>query len=398
MSASPLPQPEVAQPQSLLREAPPRAAYVHVPFCIHRCGYCDFTVITGRDDLLGTYIDGLERELQTRLREPCPVETLFLGGGTPTYLPPPELERLLQLVRHWFPLATGGEFSTEANPADLDHDRCAILHAQGVNRVSLGVQSFDADCLKVLERDHTPERVLHVVEELRRFCGNLSFDLIFGVPGQSLTSWEATLQQAFDLHPQNVSTYGLTFEKGTRFWTRREKGEFLAADEDLELAQYEVAHDRCAAHGFEQYEISSYAQPGFRSRHNQVYWRGLPYIGVGPGAASYLHHQRLTNHRSVTTWLRKVLGGGSPVMEHEELTPRERAHELLALGLRRCDGLERAAFQQLTGYDWDTLAGAAITRFLRLELLELVGATTLRLTRAGRRVADAILGDLLTSD
>ncbi|MDB5386321.1 MAG: hemN 2, partial [Planctomycetaceae bacterium] len=184
----------------------PRAAYVHVPFCVHRCGYCDFTVIAGKDQLIPAYLDTLEQELIS-LGQPRPVDTVFLGGGTPTHLPPRDLARLLKLVRNWFELSPGAEFSVEANPAGLDDERVQVLVDAGVNRVSLGVQAFDDSTLAILERDHRRDEICQTYARLSRYITNLSLDLIFGVPGQSADTWRDTVNSALALQPKHLSTY-----------------------------------------------------------------------------------------------------------------------------------------------------------------------------------------------
>jgi len=370
-----------------------RSAYIHVPFCLHRCGYCDFTLVAGKDHLIGSYLDGLARELEM-LGEPREVETLFFGGGTPTHLPAADLAQLLDQVRRWFPLAEGYEWSVEANPHGFDADKMQVLADRGVNRISLGVQSFDPHVLRFLERDHQPEEIDTTRALLRSQFDNISFDLIFGVPGQTLESWRETLRRALALEPQHLSTYGLTFEKGTSFWSRRSKGEIRQLPEELEREMYALAMEELEAAGFVQYEISSFACPGFECRHNQVYWTGLPYYGFGPGAASYLAGCRAVNHRSVTTWLKRIRAGESPVGESEELSPEDRARERIVLVLRRCAGLHRDDFRKQTGYDLDDLAGEVITRHRDAGLLE-ESEGHLRLTREGRFVADSVIVDFL---
>ena len=282
----------------------------------------------------------------------------------------------------------------EANPARMTCDRIAVLADAGVNRISLGVQSFDDATLTMLERDHRRADVFDCVDRVRTRIANISLDLIFAVPGQSLALWEATLQTAIDLSPTHLSTYGLTFEKGTAFWTRREKGELCQAPEDLERRMYEVSMEQLATHDFHQYEISSFARPGFRCRHNQVYWSGQSYFGFGPGAASLINNERRQNHRSVTTWLKKVLAGESAIGDVEKLDPESRARELLVLGLRTNDGVSRPAFHESSGFDVDELAGNTISRLVAKGLLEEVGAT-IRLTHEGRFLADTVAGELL---
>jgi len=250
--------------------APAKAAYVHVPFCAHRCGYCDFTVSAGKDHLIDDYLRALEIELRS-LETPRQVDTLFLGGGTPTHLDVRQLGRLLELVGRWFELPSEGEFSVEANPAGLDRDKVALLARHGVNRVSLGVQSFEGAVLKLLERDHDDAQIEVAVALVGSFISNFSIDLIFGVPGQPLELWRETLRRGVALGPKHISTYGLTYEKGTAFWSRRAKGLLKPACDELERSMYAAAMDELQEAGFEQYELSNFAQRGFRCRHNETY-------------------------------------------------------------------------------------------------------------------------------
>jgi oxygen-independent coproporphyrinogen-3 oxidase len=371
----------------------PRAAYIHVPFCAHRCGYCDFTLIARRDDLIDDYLRALEIDLD-RLEQRPVIDTLFFGGGTPTHLSAEQLGRLMEIVLGHFQLADGYEFSVEANPAALGDDKIAALAAAGVNRVSLGAQSFDAEVLTLLERDHSRSDIVSAVERLLQSIGNVSVDLIFGVPGQSLSNWKKSLTQAIDLQPTHVSTYGLTFEKGTQFWNRRNKGELRQAGEELERSMYAAAMDQLSAAGYVQYEISNFARPGFVCRHNEVYWRGLQFFGFGPGAARYIDGIRKINHRSVSTWLKRVFAGDSPISEIDELSAEDSARELLVLSLRRCEGVSKQEFQQQTGFDVDRLARKTIDCYTGCGLLEETD-THIRLTREGRFVADTVFVDLL---
>lgn len=371
----------------------PRAAYVHVPFCAHHCNYCDFAVVAGQDHLIDRYLDALAVELAT-LARPQAVTTLFLGGGTPTYLDPPRLARLLGDVTRWLRRTPDGEFTVEANPGTLDADRVAVLADHGVTRVSLGAQSFDPRLLRVLERDHAPADVPRAVETVRRRIAEVSLDLIFGVPGQSAGDWQADLDQALALAPDHVSTYGLTYEKGTRLWNQWREGQVQPVAEDVEYDLYARAMDVLAAAGFEQYEISNHARPGRRSRHNQVYWANEAYFGFGLGAARYLHGCRELNTRSLPTYLQRVMAGAPATFQSETLSPEERARETLALQLRRGDGIDRSAFQHQTGFDLDALAGPALAAHVDLGVLENDGACV-RLTRAGKFVADTIIRNLL---
>jgi oxygen-independent coproporphyrinogen-3 oxidase len=374
--------------------ATPRAAYVHVPFCRHRCGYCNFTLVAGRDDLIKAYLDALAIELSW-LQELRQVDTLFFGGGTPTHLSPAQLQRMFEIVGRWFPLAAGGEMSVEANPNDLDGDgRSAVLSLAGVTRVSLGVQSFDARKLKLLERDHQEREIWRAYEAARGFADSVSLDLIFGVPGESLADWQRDLQQALSLAPDHLSTYGLTFEKGTAFWSRLSHGELARADEDLERQMYELAIDTLTAAGYEHYEVSNFARPGHRCRHNENYWLGGQYFAAGPGAARFLAGRRVVNHRSTTTYIQRVLAGQSPVAESEQLGPEDSARERLVFALRRLEGIDIADFAAATGFSVSQLGGEALKKFTDQGLLDLRG-NRLRLTRNGLLVSDALWPEFL---
>ncbi|MEN0111470.1 MAG: radical SAM family heme chaperone HemW [Planctomycetota bacterium] len=373
--------------------SPPRSAYVHVPFCRHRCGYCNFTVLAGRDDLAGAYLDALATELSA-LSNPRLVETLYLGGGTPTRLVGAELDRLLLLAREWFPLEASGEWTVEANPGDLSGESIAQLVDAGVTRLSLGVQSLNEAKLRRLERDHTPDQVRGVVETARTAGLEVAIDLIFAAPGETLADWRRDLRDAIALGLTHASTYGLTYEKGTSFWSRRRRGDLTELGDDLQRAMYVEAIECLTAAGLEHYEVSNHAQPGRRSRHNETYWAGRAYYAAGPGAARYVGGVRETNHRSVATWLRRVTAGESPVAERDELTDEETARELLVFALRRLEGVDRGVFRAATGYAIDRLAGEAIGRLVEHGLLADDGARV-RLTREGLLVSDAIWPELL---
>ncbi|MEX0977785.1 MAG: radical SAM family heme chaperone HemW, partial [Pirellulales bacterium] len=366
----------------------PRAAYVHVPFCRHRCGYCNFTLVAGRDDLVDDYLRAIAIELRA-LDHPREVDTLFFGGGTPTHLAPAALEKLLEIVRAWFPLSAGGEFSVEANPLDVTDEKVSLLAAAGVNRLSLGGQSFDAAKLALLERDHDAAQLRRAFALARRQMRSVSLDLIFGTPGDTLENWRLDLAAALALAPDHVSTYGLTFEQGTPFWNRLEAGELARLDEETERAMYELAIDTLAAAGFEHYEVSNFARPGHRCRHNEVYWSGEPYFAVGPGAARYVDGRRETNHRSTTTWLNRVLAGNSGVAESEALAPEDRAREFLVFALRRLEGIDRGHFAERTGFDVDRLVGEPLERMVALDLLQDDGRR-IKLSRQGLFVSDSI--------
>lgn len=372
---------------------PPRAAYIHVPFCIHRCGYCNFTVITGRDDLIEPLLTAIATELSW-LGTPREIDTLYFGGGTPTYLAPEPLERLCEMVLTWHPLAPGYEWTVEANPGDLDVGRIAVLAERGVNRMSLGAQSFSNDKLKLLERDHQAADIERAIELVRQAGMQVSIDLIFGAPGESLDQWRTDLHRAIELKPDHISTYGLTFEKGTSFWNRQARGELVPVAEELERDMYLLAIDKLGEAGFEHYEISNFARPGKRSRHNETYWSGCGYYAAGPGASRYVDGRRQTNHRSVTAYLDLMSRGKSAVFEEESLDDEARAREMLVFGLRRLEGVDRDNFFTQTGFQLDQLAGESIARFVQWGMLS-DDDRRVKLTREGLLVSDSLWPELL---
>ena len=319
----------------------------------------------------------------------------LLAEGTPSHLPPAQLAALVTLLGQWLPLAAGGEFSVEANPADLlEEGRLWTLAEAGVTRVSVGVQSFNSDKLKILERRHDADSARRAVRMAKQAVRDVSLDLIFGVPGETPDVWHRDLQSAVALQPDHVSTYGLTFEKGAAFWSRRARGQLASVDEEQERQMYLDAIGALGDAGFEHYEVSNFARPGRRCRHNLVYWQGASYLAFGPGAARHLDGRREVNHRSTTTYIRRLLSGGSPVAEREQLDAEARARERLVFGLRLLQGVDKAEFLQDTGFDADILAGAALQRHASLGLLH-NDLQRVRLTTQGLLVSDSIWPDLL---
>ncbi len=395
--------------------SPPRAAYIHVPFCRHRCGYCNFTLVAGRDDLIGDYLRAVELELSA-LQTPREVETLYFGGGTPSHLSCQQFRTLATTVLKWFPSAADKpsppgrgqgeetlrhthspasfEWTVESNPVDVTPEWIELLAGLGVNRISLGGQSFNSKKLKLLERDHSGADIERAARLIQQAGMQVVFDLIFAAPGETLAEWQADLEAALALEPDHFSVYGLTIERGTAFWSRRQQGTLSEVDEESQRAMYAYAIDRLVAAGYEHYEVSNFARPGCRSRHNQVYWSGEGYYAAGPGAARYVNGVRETNHRSTTTYLKHVLAGESPVAEREQLTPEARARELLVFSLRRIAGISRTDFRERTGYETDRLVGPQLKKFVGLQLLDDNGET-IRLTREGLFVSDAMWPELL---
>jgi oxygen-independent coproporphyrinogen-3 oxidase len=374
----------------------PRATYIHVPFCAHRCGYCDFAALAGVDHLADRYLTALECEMAMTLGgAPREVDTIFVGGGTPTRLHAGQLAQLLAMIRRWFPLTEGGEWTVEANPGTLDEDKADVLADGGVNRVSLGAQSFHATLLQILEREHPPSAVACALEFVRPRFPRWSLDLIFGVPGASLAMWEADLSTALGLGPAHLSCYGLVYEKGTSLWKERQEGRVHAVAEEVERMMYEHTIDHLQRAGLAQYEISNFAKPGHESRHNMVYWANEAYYGVGVGAARYLGWVRSVNTRDLFSYLRRIESNQPAFGPTEVLDPEGRARETAMLMLRRTAlGIDRNDFYHQTGFDLDSLAGAALKRHVAGGLLDDDGRRV-RFTREGLFLADSVLCELV---
>jgi oxygen-independent coproporphyrinogen-3 oxidase len=371
----------------------PQGVYLHVPFCAHRCGYCDFATVAGRDGLAERYLQALDKELAT-LEQPRPVRTVFIGGGTPTHLSAPLLERLLHMVRRWFPLEPGYEWTVEANPGTLDPTKVRLLADYGVNRISLGAQSFHRPSLQFLERQHTPDDTARAIALVRRRLDNISLDLIFGVPGQTLADWGSDLRVALSLQPTHLSTYALTYEKGTPLWKQWRNGLVQPVSDALERAMYEEAMDALTAEGFEHYEISNFARPRFQCRHNLIYWANHAYWGFGLGATGYVRGTRSSNTRDLETYLHRLEQGLPPHQYQETLDPLQRACETAMLQIRRSIGIEREAFATQTGWHVDSLFAEAVQRHTEAGLLEDSGRAVF-LTREGKLFADLVASSFL---
>ena len=367
----------------------PRAAYLHIPFCAHHCGYCDFAVSTGQDHLIDLYVEAITDEMRS-LGSPASVDTIFIGGGTPTYLRPAALSRLLTALNQWLPLQADGEFSIEATPESITAETVAVLADHGVNRVSLGVQSFHSHLLRQLDRIHSSNEIGPAIDRIRNRISNVSVDLIFGIPGQTLAEWDDDLSTALSFAPDHVSTYGLTYETGTPLWKLRERGQVLPLSDSDELAMYLHAMDRLPSAGFEQYEISNFAKSNRCCRHNETYWANNAYFGFGVGAARYVNGSRELNRRNTDDYIRRVLAGDDPTFQRERLEPEEAARETVAIQLRRSSGVDRAQFQARTGFDVHAIVGDR-TNVLQSEGLIDDDGSAIRLTRRGRCVADSLV-------
>lgn len=316
--------------------------YVHIPFCASRCSYCDFFSTLRLDEVGHDYVEALIAEARLRKAElnGKPVKTLYMGGGTPSQLPLPLLARLIDGLKATLDLNAVQEFTLEANPDDVTPEWSAAVRALGVNRVSMGVQSFQDAVLRLVGRRHTARQAIDAVASLRHAgIDNISIDLIYGLPGQTLETWAESVRQAVDLRPQHISAYGLTYEPGTRLWQQRECGEVVEASEDQYLDMYRILVGMLRVAGYEHYEISNFALPGYRSRHNSSYWNETPYLGLGAAAHSYDGTMRRSNPADLCGYIRRITSG-QPACQVEDLAWWERYDERVMLGLRTADGVD----------------------------------------------------------
>ncbi|KZC96403.1 MULTISPECIES: radical SAM family heme chaperone HemW [Clavibacter] len=403
-SALPLADPAPADgllPASASAGADERAfgVYLHVPFCRVRCGYCDFNTYTA-PELRGVkqsdYASQAVQEVRfagSALRDsgvPArPASTVFLGGGTPTLLPVEDLVRMLDAVRETWGIAEGAEVTTEANPDSVDDAYLAALAAGGFTRVSFGMQSAVPRVLATLERTHDPARIAPVVRGARAAGLEVSLDLIYGTPGESIDDWRASLEQAIAQEPDHLSAYALIVEPGTKLARQIRRGEVPEPDEDLQADMYELADRMLGEAGYEWYEVSNWARGGRRSRHNLAYWQGHDWWGVGPGAHSHVGGVRWWNVKHPAAYADRVLAGASPGAGRENLDDATREVERVLLGARIRDGLSIPTLtvegrRQVAGLIADGLVDP------RAAL-----AGTLVLTLSGRLLADAVVRRLL---
>ena len=371
----------------------PRSAYIHVPFCRHRCGYCNFSIVTNRGDLVERFLHAIDVELQG-LDMPA-VDTVFIGGGTPTHFDIESLGRFLEIVRRRFELHSNVEWSMEANPEDLTSEKVALMAEYGVNRVSLGVQSFQPEKLKLLERGHNPRDAKQAIELVAKQIGNVSLDLIFAAPGETLNGWKQDLATALSLPIQHLSTYALTFEKGTSFWSRREKGDLHAIAESSEVEMYEATRTMVLDAGFTHYEISNFSKPGFQCQHNLAYWEGRGWFASGPGAARFVGGFRDVNHRSTTRYLFRMESGQSPVAESEAITSEQYIRERAAFGVRMISGINLDALEDETGIPVKMICRDAIEQSITEGLLQRCRRNGIKLTDRGLLFADTVASRLL---
>lgn len=378
-----------------------QAIYMHVPFCTTKCHYCDFYSLAGHLEQIPRFLAAINCEMQlqtTHFGTPEP-ETIFIGGGTPTLLPPEDLAALLTNLRKSVKINRVKEFTTEANPNTFDQVRAEILAEAGVNRVSFGAQSFHLNELKTLQRDHDPECVPLAISFARKAgISNINIDLIFGIPGQTLASLRQSLHRAIELHPAHISCYSLVYEPNTPMTARLKSGQIAPMDENLELEMFDMVRDTLAAAGLNRYEVSNFARSGFECQHNLNYWRGQNYLAWGPAAAGHHSGYRWKNVPSLMRYATALLDYPSrlPITQMERLVGAARWGERAMLALRLTEGLNLAAFGQTTGLDAVEILAGVLKKYEGLGLLE-VTDSRLRLTARAVAVSDTIMGDVLAA-
>lgn len=362
--------------------------YVHIPFCHRICPYCSFYKHTPGNTPIGDFIQAIGQEAAWRkeAQSLSGVKTLYLGGGTPSMLSSKHLTDLFDSLRENFDFSQIQEITLEANPATFDLKKARLFKSLGVTRVSLGIQSFTPHVLETLGREHSPQQATESVYTLREAgIDSVNIDLMFSIPGQSLADWESTLTHAVSLKPDHISAYNLTYEEDTAFFDSLRNGTYQE-NEDHDADHYHLAEQILTAAGFDHYETSNYAQPNHHSRHNQGYWKGEDYIGLGPSAVSTLNGTRDKNISDTAAYIRRVSSLGNAIHETEILTPAQRRIELIALGLRTTQGIPLELLGNASLEKAQTLATENLLR---------ISDTHLSLTQLGRPLVDPIAAELI---
>ena len=374
----------------------PLGIYVHVPFCRSKCKYCDFYSLAGQDDkMMEHYLTAMVAHIREtgELAPGYKVDTIYFGGGTPTFFGADGMASILTVIRRSFDVDVDAEITFEANPDSVTDKMLARLKAEGFNRVSLGVQCDDDVILDALGRPHDYAQAVAAAQRIRHAgFKNLSVDLMYGLPGQTLRGWKDTLERVLTMNPEHISCYGLKIEEGTPFW--RMQDSLDVADDDLQADMYLAATEILRGHGFRQYEISNFARKGLYSRHNMKYWTGGEYIGFGPNASSDFAGKRFTNVRDLKAYIDGIRTGGAVIAEMDEIPLRERAGEYLMLRLRTIAGISRNEYEKQFLLPFDEIEVA-------LEKNRSYGYAVKsedgrwRLTPKGYLVSNSIISDLL---
>ena len=368
-------------------QAKPSSAYVHIPFCTQICYYCDFSKVFIKNQPVDAYLEHLIQE--TRSYEIGKLRTLYIGGGTPTALSAQQLAYLLTELPKVMDLSEVEEFTIEANPGDLDPDKIAVLKDSQVNRVSLGVQTFDNKMLKKIGRSHQEQDIYDNIRHLKQAgFDNISIDLIYALPGQTMDQVKENVAKAIDLDIPHMSLYSLILENHTVFMNRMRRGKLPLPKEELEAEMFEYIIEELEKGGFEHYEISNFSKPGFESRHNLVYWDNAEYYGLGAGASGYVDGIRYKNHGPIRHYLEAVEAGKARITE-EHLTLEEKMEEELFLGLRKKTGVSKARFEEKFGISFDQRYGQVVASLTEQGLL-VPDDKQVRMTKRGLFLGDTV--------
>lgn len=377
----------------------PRAVYIHIPFCTNKCYYCDFNSYVLKGQPVEQYLDALEREMEAtvKIAPPIAIETVFVGGGTPTVLTPEQMERFTKLVNTYFSdRADTFEFTMEANPGTTDIDKLAVMKQGGVNRLSFGVQTFDPDLLRKIGRIHTVDEVYQSIENAHKLdFDNVSIDLMLGLPNQTVSQVENSLNAALALNLQHYSIYSLKVEENTLFHVLYEKNELPLPEEEEELDMYLLTMSKLAAHGYRQYEISNFALPGKESRHNMMYWRNQSYYGLGAGAHGYDQRIRHVNIKGIQPYI-DAAGEGLPIAEQFAVTREEAMEDFMMVGLRMMDGIAKRDFADQFDVSVDEVFGQIIDRMVQKGLL-IADEERVRLSEQGIVLGNEVFGEFIGS-
>ncbi|MBD3917916.1 oxygen-independent coproporphyrinogen III oxidase [Paenibacillus sp. PR3] len=374
----------------------PRALYIHIPFCTNKCHYCDFNSFVLKGQPVDAYLDALESEMKQTVEALPPeiIDTVFVGGGTPTVLTPPQMQRFLESVRRHFPLSPNVEFSMEANPGTTDIDKLTAMIEGGVNRISFGVQSFDNGLLERIGRIHNTADVYRSIENAKKVgFTNLSIDLMFGLPKQTVEQLSDSVDKALQLDLTHYSLYSLKVEENTLFHKLYERNELPLPTEDEELAMFLVVMNKLNAAGYKHYEISNFALPGKESRHNSTYWRNEPYYGLGAGAHGYARGERHLNIKGVQPYI-DAANKRLPRLDTNQISDAEAMEDFMMVGLRLLQGVNAESFgRQFPGHTMEGVFGEQLDRLVRDGLLEAIPSNGgYRLTEKGIPLGNEVFG------
>lgn len=346
--------------------------YVHIPFCEHICHYCDFNKVFLENQPVEAYIDALIKEMShsNQAQTKLPIETIYVGGGTPTALTAPQLDRLLLAMHNELNLQDVIEWTVEVNPDSADRDKLTVLKKHGVNRLSFGVQTFSQPLLTEIGRTHSPESVFNAIKTAREIgFNNLSIDLMLGLPNQTVSDFEQSLEQALHLEIEHISAYMLKVEKQTVFFNRYKKGTLQLPPEEDDVAMYDLLKAKTAEQGLNQYEISNFGKKGYESKHNLVYWKNDSYAGFGAGSSGYEEGIRYQNINPIQKYIDAIVDTGKAKLREHPVPTAEMLEEAVFLGLRIREGISKIAFKNRYGYELDELFQDSIATGVKKGLL-----------------------------